>query len=180
MRGWFGTLLVAGLLLVPAVSSANFLGIVGADVMSQSVRQEGHSAITGTALRFRIMNDDLPAGMSLMPSLEYWRDKDELDDFDVTVVQRDWRIGIDARFDWQWGNWSPYAGGGIAMHDIESSFEAPGFPEADEGHTKIGPDIFLGLQLAPTAWLQSFVEAKYDHVPPYRQFKISYGFGVNF
>src|SRR5262245_6742878 len=129
MRGWFGVLLVAGLSFLPAVASANFLGIVGMDVMSQSVRQEGHSAITGNALRFRIASDDLPPGLSLMPSVEYWRDKDELEDFDVSVMQKDWRFGVDLRYDWQWGSWSPYAGGGIGWHEINSSFEAPNFPE---------------------------------------------------
>jgi opacity protein-like surface antigen len=180
MRGWIASLLVAGCTVVPSIASAQFLGLVGVDVMQQSVRQRGHSSITGTAIRGRIENDDLPIGITLMPSIDYWRDKDVLDDFGVVAVQRDWRFGVDARYDWQWGNWSPYAGGGLALHDIETRYSAPGQPESEVGHSKIGPDVFLGLQLAPTGWLQSFVEVKYDFVSNYSQFKFNYGFGINF
>jgi len=182
MRGFCRFILAAGLFSCPAVAQSQSFHVTGLDGMTQTVKQEGQSAITGLAFRARVASDDLPVGMSLMPNLEYWKDSDRLQDFNIRASQKDLTLGLDARYDLTMGSWRPYFGGGLSAHFIKSKFSAPdiGVPGTEESHTKIGPNALLGLQLAPLGFLQSFIEAKYEHVPPFRQFKFNWGFGVNF
>jgi len=181
MRAVTRLLFATGLLLVPASAFSQSFHINGIDAMTQSVKQEGQSFITGLAVRTRLSSDDLPVGLTLMPTLEYWRDTDQLKDFNVRATQKDLTLGLDGRFDFSAGTWRPYAGAGLAAHFVNTKFEAPdiGVQQQEEGHTKIGPEVIAGLQLAPISWLQSFFELKYDYVPPFRQFKLNWGFGVN-
>ena len=154
----------------------------GLDGMTQTVKQEGQSAITGLALRARLGSDDLPVHVTIMPTLEYWRDTAHLQDFNIRSTQKDLALGVDARYDLSLGSWRPYMGAGVATHFIKTSFSAPdiGIAPSEQGHTKVGPNALIGLQLAPLGFLQSFIEAKYAYVPPFRQFKFDWGLGVNF
>ena len=182
MRGLSFFLLAAVLLSLPVAARSQIIQFSGIDGMTQNVKQEGQSAISGLAMRVRIGSDDLPVGMSIMPTIEYWKDSDQIGDFNIKSSQKDLSVGVDLRYDLSMGAWKPYLGAGVASHFITSKFEAPdiGVAELEEGHTKVGPNMLLGLQLAPLGFLQSFIEAKYSYVPPYRQFKLDWGFGVNF
>lgn len=182
MRMRFPSLVAAGLFLLPSLAFAQSVNFRGIDVMTQTVKQEGQSTISGLGIRLRMQSDDLPAGLTLVPTLEHWRDSDRLQDFNIRATQRDLTLGLDGRYDWQWGNWRPYAGAGLGAHFIKTTFEAPdlGVAGEEETRTKVGPDVLVGLQLSPIAWLQSFAEAKYYYVPPFRQFKLNWGLGINF
>ena len=143
---------------------------------------EGQSAFTGLGMRARITSDDLPLHLTLMPTLEYWRNSANLRDFDIEAAEKDLAVGMDARYEMEFGTWRPYAGGGLEAHFINTHFAAPtiGVPEASEDHTKIAPNLLAGLQLAPLGPIQSFLEAKYAFVSDFKQFKLNWGLGVNF
>lgn len=172
-------LLGAALLTLPATAQA--MRFTGVDGMMQTVKAEGQTGVAGMALRTRIESDDLPVGLSLMPVLEYWRNSDRIKDFGVRATQSDVTVGMGARYDFGGSTVQPYAGGGLGVHFIKQEFQATGLGlDQRQDHTRLGPDFFLGLQLAPAGWLQSFIEAKYAFVADYNQFKLNWGFGVNF
>jgi opacity protein-like surface antigen len=174
-------LLPLALSTVPAAARAQSLRFLGVDGMMQTIKPQGQSGVSGLALRTRLQSDDLPAGMSLMPSIEYWRNADRLDDFGVRATQSDFTAGVDGRFDFRWRSVSPYLGGGLGLHFIKQEFVASALDLNQRiDHTKLGPDVFAGVQMAPAGWLQSFFETKFAFVPSYRQFKLNWGVGVNF
>ena len=181
MRGLFRFLTVAALLTLPAAAHAQ-IHLTGMDGMMQTVKQEGQSAFSGLGFRARITSDDLPMHLTLMPTLEYWRNTANLRDFNIEAAQKDMTLGMDARYEMTFGTWHPYAGGGLASHWINSTLSAPqqGIQQAQEDHTKIAPDLLAGLQLAPLGPIQSFLEVKYAFVTDYQQFKLNWGLGVNF
>src|SRR5262249_11926060 len=149
MRGFCRFLLAAGfLLLLPAVARSQSFHMNGLDGMTQTVKQEGQSAITGLALRARLGSDDLPVNMTIMPTLEYWKDCDRLDDFNIRSTQKDLALGVDARYDLSLGSWRPYAGAGLSTHFIKTTISAPsvGGAASEQSHAKIGPNVLLGLQ----------------------------------
>jgi hypothetical protein len=173
--------MIAALLSFPAAAHAQF-HFTGMDGMMQTVKQEGQSAFSGLGLRGRITSDDLPVHLTLMPTLEYWRNSANLRDFNIEAAQKDLALGLDARYEMAFGTWHPYAGGGLAAHFINSTLSAPsqGIERAQQDHTKFAPDILAGLQLAPLGPIQSFLEVKYAFVTDYQQFKLNWGLGVNF
>jgi hypothetical protein len=167
------------LLTLPALALAG--PFAGVDGMLQTVKAEGQSGMSGMALRTRIQSDDLPVGISLMPSIEYWRNSDHIEDFDVRATQSDLTLGVDGRYDFGGETFQPYLGAGFGAHFLNQHFEASRVGiDQKQDHTRFGPDFFLGLQLSPAGWLQSFVEVKYAIVTDYNQFKLNWGFGVNF
>jgi opacity protein-like surface antigen len=175
------TSLLLGVLLLALPATAHALRFTGVDGMMQSVKVEGQSGVSGMALRTRIESDDLPVGISLLPAIEYWRDSDRIEDFDIRAVQSDLTFGVDGRYDFGGDAVRPYLGAGFGVHIINQDFEAPRQDiDWSEDHTRFGPQFFLGVQLAPAGWLQSFVEAKYAVVSDFNQFKLNWGFGVNF
>jgi hypothetical protein len=174
-------ILLGALLLLALAAPAHALRFQGVDGMMQTVKSEGQSGVSGMALRTRIDSDDLPAGIGLMPSIEFWRDSDRLEDFDVHAEQSDLTLGLDGRYDFGGDTIQPYLGAGFGVHFLDQEFSAPRAGlDQKEDNTRFGPDFFLGIQLAPAGWLQSFVEAKYFVVSDWNQFKLNWGFGVNF
>src|SRR2546427_10716847 len=150
MRGFCRVLLAAGfLLLVPMAAQSQSIHMNGLDGMTQTVKQEGQSAVTGMALRARLGSDDLPVGSTLMPTLEYWKDSDRLQDFNIKSTQKDPSLGLDGRYDLSMGKWRPYFGAGLGAHFIKTTFSAPdiGVAPTEQSHTKIGPNALIGLQL---------------------------------
>lgn len=182
MRGRSFFLLAVGLLILPTAAQSQSFRVTGLDGMMQTVKQQGQSAFTGLGLRGRITSDDLPLHLTLMPTLEYWRNSANLKDFNIEAAEKDLAVGLDARYEMEFGTWQPYAGGGLEAHFINSRVSAPeiGVPEASENHTKVAPNLLAGLQLAPLGPIQSFLEAKYAFVSDFKQFKLNWGLGVNF
>jgi opacity protein-like surface antigen len=177
--------LLASLLLLLVTPSrpvhAQSIRFVGVDGMMQTVKAQGQSGVSGLALRTRLESDDLPLGVSLMPSIEYWRNADRLQDFGVRSSQSDLTMGLDGRYDFGGGTIAPYVGGGLGLHFINQQIRAPTLGmDQKADHTRLGPDLFLGAQLAPVGAIQSFVEAKFAFVSDYRQFKLNWGLGVDF
>ncbi len=183
MRAVVISVLGAALLTFAVPLHAQSVRPLGIDGMMQTVKAEGQSSISGLGLRCRLESEDLPEGVIVMPTIEYWRDLNRIEDFGVRSSQSDFTLGADARYDF--GGSSalvPYAGAGLGLHLIRQEFQATelGIPLARHDHTKLGPDLLVGVQLAPVGWLQSFAEAKYAFVHPFGQFKLNWGMGVNF
>lgn len=175
------TFVLLGALFLTLPAPAHAVRFVCVDGMMQTVKVEGQSGVSGMALRTRIESDDLPVNVCIMPVIEYWRDADRIEDFDIRAVQSDLTFAVDARYDFTGKSVQPYLGAGLGMHFINQDFEAPRQDiDWSEDHTRFGPEFLLGVQLAPAGWLQSFIEAKYAIVSDFNQFKLNWGFGVNF
>jgi hypothetical protein len=175
---WF--LLAVGFLSLTTPAQAQDMNVPGIDVMAAAVKLEGQSPTTGLGLRMRIDSLDLPEGLELMPTVEWWRDKSSSSTFNFESSYRDLAMGLDGVYQWQWGAFEPYMGAGFAFHFLKSDLQAPelGVPGSSESMVKFGPDFLFGMRFPTTGRLQPFGEAKYQHAPPARQFKINFGLGI--
>jgi hypothetical protein len=181
MRLLVWLMLAVGFLSLTSPAQAQDMNIPGLDVMAAAVALEGQSPTTGLGARMRIDSLDLPAGLLLLPTVEWWRDKSSSNTFDFSSSQRDLAIGLDGVYQWQWGAFQPYMGAGFAFHFLKSDLQAPGLgvPDASESKVRFGPDFLFGLRFPASGKLQPFGEAKYQHAPPARQFKVNFGLGIN-
>jgi opacity protein-like surface antigen len=180
MRLLVWLLLAVGALSLATPAQAQDMKVPGIDFMASAVKLEGQSPTTGLALRMRIDSLDLPPGLMLMPTVEWWRDKSSSNSFNFESSQRDLALGLDGAYQWQWGGFQPYMGAGFSFHFLKSNLEAPelGVPGASESSVKFGPNFLFGMRLPTTGKIQPFGEAKYQHASPARQFKINFGLGV--
>ncbi len=157
--------------LLLAAAPAGAASLKRLELLNQSVRLEGQSATVGLGLRAHLAGGDLNEGFVLMPVIEYWREKDRIENVAVVeLMQRDWRFGADVRYNFGSGTgWTPYVGGGFALHSVRSSSYAafPGFAPlaTEDGNTLFSPNLLGGVDLPLTGRIRNSFEIAYDMVP---------------
>jgi hypothetical protein len=174
MRKTFGFLAA---LLIAAGSSANAGVFTGIDGMSSTVFQEGQSSFSGIALRAHLHPETMISELDLMPSIEYWRNSNTIQPYDIHTMRKDATLAMDVRYRFSMGNWQPYAGMGFGIHFLSTRVNAPslGLNEATDSVIKGGLAALGGLTFGMTSRFDNFIEFKYHHIPDYRQLKINWG-----
>jgi hypothetical protein len=178
---WIIRICLAGVLctaLAPAVSAA---GLTGIEVMTSTVMQEKQSSFSGIALRMRIAPARLIEGIEIMPTVEYWRNTNTVDPFDIRTTRKDATLGADMRYKFSSARMQPYFGAGYALHFLASSVDAPSLGLNNETHALVkgGLAVMGGLSFPLTGRFENFVELKYHHIPSYRQLKFNWGLSMN-
>ena len=182
MRLLVWILVAVGVLILPNQSPAQVVNLAGIDLALNSVKRQDQSSIAGWSARMRIDGDDFPIGLMLMPTISRWQDKTSVEALSFGTTQRDFTLGLDAAFQWQWKSVKPYAGAGFGVHFMRAEFAAPtlGVPPTVESATRFAPDILLGLAMPTSSWLQPYTEASYAWLSPSNQFRFNVGLGANF
>lgn len=170
----------APLLLLSATADGETIDRV--ELLTQTVRVKGQSSVSGFALRMHLESWAAEKGMRIVPAIEYWRDSDRFPEFGIAhASQQDWTLGADARYRFDVKkSWRPYAGAGMGLHFLKSTFEPVGEQEAANTSTRLGLNFLLGVDLPPASSLQSSIELNYHLVSGFQQLKINWGFGVTF
>ena len=165
------------LLISPALARAANGPIAGLDGWTATVFQEGQSSFSGLGLRARLKSAQLVDGISLMPTVEYWRIASTVKPYGIRTTRKDATLGFDARYDIPARRWKPYVGAGFGIHFISSEVNAPtlGLNDASTSVIKGGLAALAGASFGITERVGNFIELKYHHVTDYRQFKINWG-----
>ena len=152
--------------------------ITGVDIMSATVMQEGQSSFSGLALRARLKSPELLDNVSIMPTVEYWRNSSSVSTFGIKSIRRDATLGVDGRWNFPaWNHLKPYAGAGFAAHFLSNKVDAPslGLVDASDSVVKGGLALLGGVDWEMSGHLGNMLELKYHHVGGYRQMKINWG-----
>lgn len=174
---WTIRMCLAALFCAAIAPTASAAGIAGVDVMTSTVIQEKQSSFSGLGLRMRIASPLLIQGIELMPTVEYWRNANNVEPFGIRTTRKDATLGADIRYAFRRTGTRPYVGAGIALHFLSSSVDAPSLGLFDETDALVKGGISLlgGLAFPLTSRFENFLELKYHHVPDYRQIKINWG-----
>jgi opacity protein-like surface antigen len=170
--------------LVPAVCpspAAAAAGLVGIDAMTATVLQEGQSSFSGVALRLRIQSPMFVPGVEILPTLEYWRNTNNVEPFGISTTRKDATLGGDIRYAFRPSGWRPYLGAGYGLHFLSSAVDAPSLGVNHESHALVkgGLAAMGGVTFAFAGKVDNFLELKYHHVAGYRQLKINWGLSLN-
>ena len=172
-------LLLAGLVASLAVAAPARAagGLTGIDAMMATVFQEGQSSFSGLGMRFRLNDSRLVENIDLLPTVEYWRNSTQLDEFGLSAVRRDGTIGADVRWLFPGEAWRFYAGTGISAHFLSVEVDAPqfGLNQENDSLTKGGMTLLAGVWFGSRSSLGNFIEAKAHLVNGYRQLKLNFG-----
>ena len=154
--------------------------LVGFDIMSSTVMQEGQSSFSGLGLRARIHPEQLVAGMEILPSVEYWRNSSTVSSYDIRTTRKDATLAVDARYTFQVHGWNPYLGAGYGLHFLSNRVNAPSLGLNDATNSVIlgGLSALAGTSFVLTPRIDNFIELKYHHIPDYRQLKLNWGLAV--
>jgi opacity protein-like surface antigen len=172
---WSAAILCAA--MVSAAHAADGATISGIDAMTSTVMQEGQSSFSGIAFRVRIQSPRFIEGIEFMPTIEYWRNANSIQNFGIKTTRKDATLGGDARYRFRSSGIRPYLGAGFALHFLASSVDAPSLGIHDESYAivKGGLSVLGGAEFALSDHIDNFLELKYHHVPEYRQLKFNWG-----
>ena len=161
--------------VTPPVSSAGMLTAV--EGMTSTILQEKQSSFSGIAFRARLQPASLIKEVELMPTVEYWRNSNTAQPYDIHSSRTDATLGCDARYVFKEQGWQPYVGAGFGIHFLTSKVEAPSLGITNGGTSVIkgGLAALAGASFGLTGRLDNFLELKYHHIPEYRQLKINWG-----
>ena len=177
------TACLAAAVPVAATAQTSFsTQIAGLDVMSATVLQEGQSSFSGLAIRARLKSPELVDNITILPTIEYWRNSSTVSTFGIHSVRKDATLGLDGRWAFTGETFKPYVGAGLAVHFLSSQVNAPslGLPDASDSVVKGGVALLAGVDWALTQKLGNILEAKYHHVGEYKQLKINWGLSWGF
>ena len=151
--------------------------VSGVDVMMSTVMQQNQSSFSGLGLRMRIQPPQLIPQVSLMPTIEYWRNRTTLDPFGIKTTRKDATLGMDAKYDFKLEGWNPYIGAGYSVHFLSAEVDAPAYGLNDANHslTKGGLSLLGGVSFGLAGKLTNVIEVKYHHIPDQSQLKLNWG-----
>lgn len=172
-------LAVLGLIAQPPAAPAAVLS--GLDGMTATVFQEGQSSFSGLGLRARLRSEQLVKGIEFMPTIEYWRNSNNISPFNIEATRKDATLAMDVRYTFKSGSWKPYLGVGMGVHFLSSRVNAPqlGLDDASDSLIKGGASALAGISFPFTTRVENFIELKYHHLPGYRQLKLNWGLAWN-
>ncbi len=162
----------------PAAKQGSALSLVSAiEAMTSTVMQSGQSSLSGLAFRLNLRPTGTVENFEVLPYIEYWRNKSTLDAFDIEATRRDATLGVDARWMWRNGTWSPYVGAGYGLHFLSTEVDAPSFglEDASDSYVKGALGALGGVSFPLGGRFENFVEFKYHHLSGDSQFKFNYG-----
>jgi len=169
---------LAGLALA---APAQAMKMTAVDLMTSTVKQEKQSSFSGLAARARMSSPVFIQGIEFMPTIEYWRAANTVDQFGIKTSRKDATLVLDVRYAFKTSGTRPYLGVGYGLHFLSASVDAPTYGLNDESRasTRGGFDVLGGLAFPLTQKVENFLELKYHHVPDYRQVKFSWGISLN-
>ena len=158
------------------------LGVVSVEGVLSTIFQSGQTSFSGTGLRLHLRPERLMEGFSIVPSLEYWRNSNQLDTFGIKSTEKDATLGIEFRYNFpRESAFKPYVGIGYGLHFLSSSFEAPSFGlEGEDSVTLGGVAALAGITMPITDRLVNVFELKFHHLSDDDQTKLNYGLAWSF
>ena len=176
-------LAAASAMLLASPSVPRAAGIVaGVDGMTSTVMQKGQSSFSGVALRLRLKPASLTQSIEIMPSIEYWRNTNTIQGYDIKSSRRDATLGVDARYRFTKTGWTPFLGTGVGLHFLSNEVDAPtlGIQDAQSTSIKAGLALLGGVNFPMTQRIDNFFELKYHMLSGSEQLKLNWGLGVSF
>jgi opacity protein-like surface antigen len=167
----------------PTTSAATTGPVVSIDAMTATIFQKNQSSFSGIALRAQIHPPQLIQQVSLMPTIEYWRNSGKISSggLDLDYARKDATLGVDARFDIATTNFKPYLGVGFGLHFLSVDVDSPSLPanQGEDSLIKGGLAALAGVRFGLAGKLDNLIELKYHHIPDWGQFKINFGLSYN-
>lgn len=158
------------------------LGILSVEGLLSTVFQSGETSFSGTGLRIPMQPAGLLEGFSIVPTIEYWRNTNKLDDFGIKTTEKDATLGVEFRYEFpREGTFKPYLGLGYGFHFLSSEVEASAIPLNDhDSVTRGGVSVLGGITMPITTHLMNVFDLKFHYLPDDSQTKLNYGLAWKF
>ena len=174
--------ILAALAVTAMPSAAHALAATTIEGMLSTIFQSGQSSFSGVGLRVHVQSPLLIPQISFVPVMEYWRNTNKLEAFDIRSTQTDAALGLEARYSFpQHGSFQPYAGLGWSAHFLSSEVQSPSLGLNKSDSVTRGAVTFLGgVGMPITDKLSNMIEIKFHYLPGDSQTKLNYGLSWKF
>jgi uncharacterized protein involved in copper resistance len=170
-------LVMSAALAVTAVPpAAHALSVTHIEGMISTVFQSEQSSFSGIGLRAHVQSPLLIPQITFLPVIEYWRNTNKLDAFDIKSSQTDATLGFEARYTFAREGFKPYLGLGWGAHFMSSEVDSPSLAlEKSDSVTRGAMTVLGGVTMPITEKLLNVLEVKFHYLPGDNQTKLNYG-----
>jgi len=170
-------LVLLAALAVPAVPApARALSVTNLEGMLSTIFQSGESSFSGIGMRAHVQSALLIPEISFVPVMEYWRNTNTLEAFDIKSSQNDAALGFEARYTFPREGFQPYLGAGWSMHFLSSEVHSPSLAlDKSDTVTRGAMTLMGGVNMPITTRLSNVLEVKFHYLPGDSQTKLNYG-----
>jgi len=167
--------------LAAAPTPARALSVTNIEGMLSTIFESGQSSFSGIGLRVHVQSALLIPEISFVPVMEYWRNTNRLEAFDITSSQNDAALGFEARYTFPREGFQPYLGAGWSAHFLSSEVESPPINlKKSDSVTRGAMTLVGGVNMPITAKLSNMLELKFHYLPGDSQTKLNYGLAWKF
>jgi len=180
-RAWM-LVILAALAAAAAPTPARALSVVNVEGMLSTIFESGQSSFSGTGLRVHVQSPLLIPEITFVPVMEYWRNTNTLEAFDIKSTQNDAALGFEARYTFpREGSFKPYLGAGWSAHFMSSEVHSKSLAlDKSDSVTRGAMTLVGGVQMPITTKLSNMIELKFHYLPGDSQTKLNYGLSYNF
>jgi hypothetical protein len=166
----------------PAETATPTAGTKAIEGVTSTIFQQHQSSFSGIGLRMRVPMPQLIDGFSIVPTLEYWRNKSTLSDFNLETTRKDATLAGLLRYDLKRQGFQPYFGAGLGIHFISSEVDAPslGLNNESESVIKGGALLLAGVKFGLAGKLGNLAELEYHAAGEHSQLKFNWGLSYDF
>ena len=167
--------------MAAAPTPARALSVINVEGMLSTIFESGQSSFSGTGLRVHVQSPLLIPEISFVPVIEYWRNTNRLEAFDIKSSQNDAALGFEARYQFPREGFKPYIGAGWSAHFISSEVHSQSLGlDKTDSVTRGAFTLLGGVNMPITPKLSNVLELKFHYLPGDSQTKLNYGLSYAF
>ncbi|NOT35452.1 MAG: hypothetical protein HOP12_15005 [Candidatus Eisenbacteria bacterium] len=156
--------------------------ITGVEGVFHTIFQQDQSSFSGLGLRVHLKSASLIENVTITPSIQFWRNRNRVESFDITSTRSDARLGADARYTFLQYSVRPWVGAGWGLHFLSNEVNAPtlGLVNAEDSVIRGGMSIGAGLSTPIAGKLANDFGLEYDFLGRGSQTKLNMGLHYSF
>lgn len=173
--------MLAALVVLSAMPATAFAGsILGVEGTLNTVFQKDQTSFSGIGVRLHCAGPSSIPGMTFVPTLQYWSNRNNISAFGISSERSDATMGMEVRYTFTDASLQPYLGTGYAIHFFNDQVTTPETGNQSESLSKGALMALGGISVPLAGSLHNDFGMQYDFAGDRAQFKLNWGFRYEF
>jgi len=173
--------MLAALAVLSAMPATAFAGsIQGLEATLNTVFQKDQTSFSGVGVRLHCAGPSSIPGMSFVPTLQYWSNRNNISAFGISSERSDAMMGVEVRYTFENASLQPYLGTGYGIHFMTDQVSTPETGSQSQSLSKGALMALGGISVPLAGSLHNDFGMQYDFAGDRAQFKLNWGFRYAF
>lgn len=164
--------------VMPAIAAAGSIRAVEATL--NTVFQKDQTSFSGVGLRIHVAGPSSVPGMSCVPTLQYWANRNNISAFGIQSQRSDATMAVEARYTFMKTSLQPYLGTGYGIHFMTDEVSTPATGTQSQSLSKGALSVLGGISVPLAGNLHNDFGMQYDFAGDRAQFLLNWGFRYAF